>query len=72
MAFSAFDPAKFVSEMERLGAELRPVNPVDGPAFIKISYGLNAPRAHIDALYKAEMTSPERCRAVLEFLEKRP
>jgi len=71
MALSIFDPAKFVLEIEGLGAELRAVVPVDGPPTIKADYGWNAPKAQIDARWNEEMTSPQHHRAVIEYLLKR-
>jgi hypothetical protein len=72
MSPSTFDPAKFVLEIEAMGADLRASAPFGGRPEIKKSIGYSNPRkAQIDARWKEEMTSPERCHAVIEFLLKR-
>jgi hypothetical protein len=71
MSPSTFDPAKFVSEIEGMGAELRPVVPVNGTPTIKFVYGWNVPKAHIDARWNEEITSPEHRRAVIDYLIER-
>lgn len=71
MIYPTFDPAKFVSEIEAMGAELRAVAPMNGPPTIKRDYRWNAPRAQIDARWNEDMASPEHRRAVIDFLLKR-
>jgi hypothetical protein len=66
-----FDPAKFVSEIEGLGAEVGVVVAADGSATIHPKYLPNARKVQIDALWNKEMASPERRHAVAKFLRDR-
>ena len=70
---ATFDAAKFVADIEALGADLRVVDTMDGrPPEIRRSYrGANPPMAQINAAWDNAMISPERYRAVVEFLRKR-
>jgi hypothetical protein len=72
MSALAFDGAKFVSQIEALGVELRVRVLDDGTPKIYRSYlGTTAPKPQIDVLWDQQMTSPERYRAVADFLLNR-